>query len=479
MGDYAGTVPPIIEGVPPQYPTRLGVAIPVAINFRLFGVHEWSLLIFPIAMSLATMLLAYFTARRFFSPNAGLIALGLLAVTPIDSQFATWLLSDTPAWFFAAAGMLLLYRGYRTERKGWKIAIGIISAACFGWAWLTRAQAAHLAPFIAALLVIWTARERRNLPMAISFVSAAAVIFVAELIMYRFATGDFFHRFRAFEELYEMHRQWYFTEGGVYGWEPGQYWRGLARRLFRLGPEAILFNANFALLPLFGLIGALYALWWKRREFIFPAIWMLWMMFVYNFGSSSLTSYKPLPWIDAYIMPTLFPAVIMAAGFLAMLIERRGSGEEHARERRFWAAGIIATILIAACFGIYQHWRLGIGSPVERRAALDISPADTVYTDETTMGGLRFFWGFQEDDGARAFTGLEASDLTGGSLVLVNHHQLRRRQDIIGYQPPKWVLDPPEDWEAVKRWDQAVLYRVPLEVDEGGDDASESSPGNM
>ncbi len=69
--DYARVAWDIAQGhsplgdasVPPQYSGRLGVAVPVGLLFRAFGVHEWTLLIFPAVMSAAMLALAYAFGR--------------------------------------------------------------------------------------------------------------------------------------------------------------------------------------------------------------------------------------------------------------------------------------------------------------------------------------------------------------------------------------------------------------------------------
>jgi len=455
-----GHFPPFAKGVPPQYPMRWGVAVPVGILFRLAGVSEFVLLLFPACVSASMIGLAYIAARHFFGPRAGCFAALLYAVMPIDAQFATWLLSDTPAALWAALGMLSVYWGTRRTSAVGKTVTGVAAGLFFGFSWLTRGQVVQMAPFVGAYLLVACRRERRNGWLLGGVALASVGVFASECVTYAVVKGDWMYRFHAMEQLYEMHRHWYWSEGGVYGWPPGQYAWGLARRWLKLGPAALLFNTNFALAPLFALIAVAHAAFWRKREFAFPATWFLWAAFAFNFGSASLRAYEPLPWMDSYMMPTLFPAVLLTAGWLAGMSS--GSGEVG-RERRFWlmAAGVVLSLAAAA--GLFQRVRQGMGCPVVRRAqeALRTTPdaGALLYTDRRSRDALNFFWGYPEDSPARAFEDAPAGGPLSGALFFVNDHQLKRLADIVNYRPPDWVDRIQVGRNPVKEWQGGRVYR--------------------
>ena len=454
-----GHFPPVGEGLPPHYPTRLGVTVPVALCFKLFGVHEWSLLLFPMAMSAASLGLAYALGRVFFSRRAGLIAMLLYAVMPIDCQFATWCLSDVPGAAWSAGGMLALVLGSRAEGRGRKAAAGLIAALCFGLSWITRTQVAQLAPFVAALAVLWAWRDRRNEWLAGTLALGVAGVVIGEGLFYLATRGDFFYVLHAMERLYAAHgsRQ-YFREGSPYGWEPGHHALGLVKRLFKTGPETIFLNPNFALVPLAALLAALHAMWWRQGRFALPAAWFLWSAFIFNFGSASLRRYEPLPCVDAYVVPVLLPAVALAGGWLAWALETPAGPERAAaRERRFAAALLCAMIAISAAFGLYQRYRQGIGCGSTRPVAQDLcpklqsDPAFVLYTDPATRRALEFFCGYNVK--AKLW---EGDFYPAGALLLVNPPELQRVSDQSGCGMPSY----PPSWRVEKQWGEVKLYRM-------------------
>ena len=58
-----GTFPPAAYTGPAVFPLRVGVTAPTAAAFSLFGVGEWTLVLYPLLVSLATVLLAFWCAR--------------------------------------------------------------------------------------------------------------------------------------------------------------------------------------------------------------------------------------------------------------------------------------------------------------------------------------------------------------------------------------------------------------------------------
>ena len=458
-----GEFPPSANGIPPHYPFRLGVIVPVAVLFRVFGVSEATLLVVPVLASLGMMALAFCAGRLFFSTRAGLIGAGIFALMPIDCRFATWLLSDTPAAFWAAAGVLLLYGGSKARAGRAKAGFGVGAGLCLGLSWITRAQVVHLAPFVAGLLIVWTVRDRKNLWLAVPAAGCVIVLFLGECAFYAATRGDWLARFHAFERMYEMHTHWYFTEGAMYGWPEGRYVFGLFRRWFKQGPTALFFKHNFAWVQAVALVAGTFA-WRKRlRPFAFPAAWFAWTCLMFNFGSNSLRHYQPLPWIDSYLMPTLFPAVLVVAGWLDFMLARPESADAAlGGERRFWAGWAIAVLLAGSAYGNLQHVRQGVGCPVARRAAKTIAPHELIYTDSSTSRALRFFWGYPADAATREFMEAPKKEPLRKVKVFVNPRQLRRQQDIIGYQPPAWVASPPRHWRRVHEFQGGgVLYETP------------------
>jgi 4-amino-4-deoxy-L-arabinose transferase-like glycosyltransferase len=131
----------------PQYPFRIGVYGPPAIFIRVFGVSELTMVAYPFLVSVGGCILAYILARRMYSPIAGLIALGILAVLPADVKMASLLYPDALKAFWANAGVLFAMVALPADRMR-QAAYAFLAGMCFGIAWLTTEPVVHLAPFV-------------------------------------------------------------------------------------------------------------------------------------------------------------------------------------------------------------------------------------------------------------------------------------------------------------------------------------------
>jgi len=455
-----GTFPPTAPEIPPHYHTRLGLLVPVAVLFRLFGVSEATLVLMPILFSGGMLALAYLAGRTFFSPRAGLAAMALYAVMPVDARFATWLLTDTPAALWSAAGVFLLFIGSRDARTKRKVLLGLTAAACFGASWLTRTQVAQMVPFVIGALIVWCVRDRRNLWLAATCAAGAVGVFLAEGLVYLVVYGDFLHRLHVVENLYAADPNWYFREGSPYGWQKGHYAWGLVRRLFKAGPAAIFLNPGLGLAPLAALIAILHVVRFRGRGFLFPASWFLYAAAVFNFGSASLRRYEPLPWSDAYLVPVLFPAVVVVGGWLSGVAFSTTDDAARGEERRFWAALVCAMLALGCAYGLFRHARQGIGCPGLRSTARALKPDDIVYTDPNSLRALEFFRKFPATARVYEYTAIPAENLPVGSLVVANSHELERLHDLEGYEPPDYVRTPPPTWRLEWESGPIRIYRV-------------------
>ena len=99
---------------------------------------------------------------------------------------------------------------------------------------------------------------------------------------------------------------------------------------------------------MFAIISLAWATVMRDRRFLAAGVWFLVLMIMFNFGSSSVISYRPLPLFERYVYPILLPAVVLVSGTLAALLESRAEWGLM-KERRFWAVTFgVAYFLICA-----------------------------------------------------------------------------------------------------------------------------------
>lgn len=467
-----------IEGYagPPVFPLRLGVIFPTSLAFRLFGLSESSMVIYPLLLSLMGLLLSYVCAGVLFNHRVGLIAAALYAIAPIEIENATQLLPDLPATFYASLGVVVLLFFIRSdvEHRPMLFLGGFIAGSAFGFSWLCKESISFFALTCVVLMVLNLKRSwKSGVVLWAGVASGSLLIFVGEVVFYGNLMGDFLFRFHEIERNYRELQKWFFTEGSDFGWPEGSSrTAALIKRLFIRGPEFILMNSFFLFLPLLGLLASLHAFYWKDRAFLLPAVWLISLFLMFNFSSSSVSSYTPLPLFNRYFYPLVFPSIVLTAGFFGKLMfsESASSSESIGKERYFWGIALAACLVLIG--GTQLYWKAKAPSTwmsEVRTLRNTITPSTPFFSDTITLRGLEFFLGYPSQTRWTDFEKIESSEeMQPGSFVLVNPSYIAwldrnggmwlnkksvyKKHDFYDRSPPSWKSEYEDG--------NAVLYQV-------------------
>jgi 4-amino-4-deoxy-L-arabinose transferase-like glycosyltransferase len=462
---------------PAHLPFRIGVIFPLSLLFRLFGVNEWVLVVYPLSISILSILLAYFCGRVVFGVGAGLIASAIWAVLPINVQYATSFRPDIPVTFYTSLGIILLISIIHSNIKG-KLSlfsIGGFAGLLFGISWVCKETILYFVPFCAVLLFISVRKNWKDgLSLWAGVATASLGVIIIEMIIYHNLRGDFLFRFHEIERSYIQTKSYLFFEGSRFGWAEGSsYLKALLKRLLFEGPKIIFLNDQYLYLPFFGIIAWAHSLYWKNKGFLIPFLWMIIPAFMYNFSSHSLSSYIPLVLYDSYLLPMIFPAALLTSGFIEKLLSNKVENREImiSRERIFW--GIVLTALLIG-ISSYETFRAvrDIGrtkSIYETRIASSIlKPSDRIYTDPLSRKSLEFFWRYPEEMNVIDFENMKGRDITSNSFVLLDCARLNYLKVNVGmwltkdygYKEPNFFERPPHSWKRVWGNANAALYHV-------------------
>jgi 4-amino-4-deoxy-L-arabinose transferase-like glycosyltransferase len=468
---HAGTY----EG-PAVFPLRVGMIYPTAILFRFFGVSEWTMVAFPFILSLLSILLAYAATKHFFGARAGLIAAAIWTLLPLDAFHAGILEPDLAGAFFQSLGILGIVVAIERHRSRLQssLLVGLGLGALFGISWLCKESVAYAAPFC-AFLMFRTLRTdwKRHAPLWAGVAVGSIAVLVLEMAVYHGATGDWLFHFHETERNYHQYQNAFFVSGSSLT-SPNQhsYAAAVVRRLVLDGPATIFLRSQFMHLPLLAAIVCLHALYWRDRAYLIPALWFASLAFMFNFASSSLSSYTPLILFERYLYPVMLPAAILVAGFLATLFfdvaPQRNPGVR--RERAFWGGLLVAGLFLVAVEKNYANRKFSPGWVSETKAlSRSLRPADRVYTDILSIHGLEFFWGYPHGMNLVNFEDMDVrSPMRAGDYVLVNATYVNWLTNMAGWWPteratytkPAFADRPPTTWETVWKSGNATLYRV-------------------
>jgi len=159
----------------------------------LFGRGEWAGRLVPFGYGVATLILLYRTARRWWSPAFALVALALYLAVPLHLIFASMIDHEQGAifWTLAAASLAIEMSVHPIERRGARAVrrltsgLAIATLMALGWAWASYCVLGVLG---AILSVQWlraprTSPFRRRLRRVLAVLASAAAVSAAVFVL--------------------------------------------------------------------------------------------------------------------------------------------------------------------------------------------------------------------------------------------------------------------------------------------------------
>jgi len=444
----------------PVFPLRWGVYTPVALLFKVFGVSEITIAIYPLVMSLLGIILGYAFGRMLWGPLAGLIASFLLSVIPMDMTASTILYPDHIAAIWANAGMFLLFGALHIKRTRLALLVGIFSGLAFGFSWLCKESVAYLVPIVAIILFLPLITP--NLKLRISVIVAISIgaisVLAVEAISYYILTGDVLFRLHETERNYRQSSMWFFTKDSPYfGWT-GSRLNALAYRLFWQGPKVLLGSSALAAVGAFGCLSVLIIFLKKLCYRWFILAWIGGILFIFNFGSSSFKEYIPLVPFARYLYPLVFPACLAIAGAITALAV--GSFDTP-RPQIVWS---IVLFILFLCFDFARlpHNTWEKSEPVRRKVASQLRTDDLVFSDYRSASSITFyrFNKLYSDKRTIPYEGVSAASIPTGAYIFIDKNTTDFLEKSYKYEKMKFEDNPSENWKVIWREGNATLFRV-------------------
>jgi 4-amino-4-deoxy-L-arabinose transferase-like glycosyltransferase len=319
--------------------SRIGFVAAVAAGLGVFGTRELGIVAIPLLASLATHVIVYRLATLYYGRSAALLAVGLLAVYPLNVVLSTVLVPET-LLSCLMAGALLAYELADRAGRGRGLAGALSAGVLLGLAYLVKEPAALV---LVAFALVWaaTAVTRRHLRLAwIALPVGFALVFaLAALVEYQIS-GELFRRAQVIAQTQARAAE---VEHALHPWY--------------LYPRSMFISA-YSVGPLFYLLagGLIWACVRRLRLPVLPVAWLLVVLGYLTFGSASLTSYVPLPKQPRYLEAITVPAILLAApalhDFLVVV---------SARKRWYAVTAVtvytVSALLCAQLTSAMERWR--------------------------------------------------------------------------------------------------------------------------
>ncbi|MET7679527.1 glycosyltransferase family 39 protein [Streptomyces sp. NPDC005423] len=113
---------------------------PMELSVRIFGLNSWAILVPEVLMGVGAVAVVYAAVRRRFGPGAGLIAGGVLALTPVAALMFRFNNPDAMLALLMAVACYLVIRAVEDGRTKWLVWAGV----AIGFAFLAKTLQAFL-----------------------------------------------------------------------------------------------------------------------------------------------------------------------------------------------------------------------------------------------------------------------------------------------------------------------------------------------
>lgn len=460
---------------------RIGLIAMDALSMKLFGVNNFSYAVLMFGFFTLGFCMTYAIGSRLHSRAFGVIAATLYAFIPKEINLATILVPHLPSGALMALSCYWLICGFDAQEKSRSgYSVYFLSGVAAGLAYLVHELSILLLPVL--VLIFWSRiplkrifTEKKAFFSIVLTLTGFAVIFAAEQIYFLATTGVFLLRLKFIAAM-------------------GQKWIelnpiDLNTIKYSIYPRAMFASYDYGFFYLLVAAGlATCAFKFMRtpdnrriitKSLMPPLIWFSFIFLYLQFGSTSLTSYKPVFKIPHYLSFVAVPAALLAAPFPLEIFSRSIALLHNSR----WTPMLsrLAGTLVLVCFAgssILFAWVNYSGNGSSRpdltneqkiKTALDKLGASKIYTDIWTKHGLDFAYGYSKEIVAYNTSPPEdkqvppdLSDVKSG-FVVVNWIYLKSPY-IMSLPIPGIVRSPPGNWHLVEkvpgRSQSIDIYRI-------------------
>lgn len=476
---------------------RLGLILPTALAFRIFGFSEISSVLFLLLCSVANIVIAYGAGCIFFNKEVGLLALLLSSFLPIDTIYATVLLPDLPfLTSISVSALLFIYAEVYARR--YRNLLSFLCGLSMGWAYLIKETALLFVFLLCIWMFVLTIMRYGKFNTSWFFVGLGFLfIVVSECCFYYYKTGNVFERVLSVSS----------ATHNISRWLELTYDGALYKRLTYAVPYVLLrgnYIFGFYFYLIFG--GLLYAILNKSKELKIFILWFVSSYLVLNFGTTSVKTYTPLLASPRHFYPLIFPGIFIISFYLydaynSIVTHDVGKVRNfcvsligidviliilNVFERTFTDVlfGLLLTILIL--YGVYaviQYQEeidkvyyiipILLGAVllhslyvvhVENKgireltnneritvSLLGVPPGKKIYTDRLTEGRLEYFYAYRYDDVIMDFMDKREGEVSD-CYIIINEENMIYLKRFYGMRMPDFVINPPDTWKTIKRF---------------------------
>lgn len=416
--------------------TRWGVLFPIAASYKIFGVEEFSSMLWPLLTSVGTVAVAYLLALHLKGERAALWAGILVTCFPLEIMYATQPMADCPLSFWLLLSLYCFVRGEAaTTGKRWFF---LFSGIALAMAYATKFVAILIAPFF-LLVLLWRRRIEWNWAwLGVGFL----LIFAVEFVIFQQATGNGFARMELILHDEASHAP---TTAGAF-----QVQNSVWLYLYWMFVDFHYVGASFVVLLLMLLHRGIKS--WRNRPKLLstemlPLLWASTFLIILSAYPTSTTPYVPLYKIEVYMLMFSAPLLVLTAVWLS----------DYARKTQFAVMALLVLSSLPFAYLLRESYRAHGDNARAIWAFAKTHTDRPLYAHRSDQRFLQYFDEFKRNEAYQSFRlPKPAEDIQPTppihwqhTYVAINHYMLSyHREDSY---PPE-IKNPPVGWREVYRY---------------------------
>jgi len=431
---------------------------PIAFFWRLFGINDYSTVLWVMITYLGTIVVTYKIGENLFNKKVGLISAFLISICPLQLLYSTRVSIDTPLAFFMGLSVFFFIKGNEYLNKTSRLKqegknsrkYFLLSGLCLGFGYLTKISALPLFGFFFLYFIYKKRFNRIVFWLILGFI----IIFVVESLYYYIFTNHFFIRVimnKGFIENKIIHEptgdvtflnliKISYLESSPFFYL--EYITGKASYIEYPYPRVEIFC-------FFILLSTLYFIFHRKESTNVLLIWLIILFLWLEFGPASIkfsSNYLIEYWViqkhDRYMMIILIPSILILSNFLYSLKDRA------------------AQLIILMTIVIFSIYFVNISSKSFNDVLSDVRdaynflryiPNKTIYCDGLCVSFLDYYFGFKNTKYLN-FVPINITDenIVKNSYVIVGGSRTFGICCIENMQPKFIDNKPPDNWELIK-----------------------------
>ena len=393
------------------------------LSFYLFGVNDFSIVLFSFVCSIGLVVLTFYMGRLFVNNQQALLASLLCALFPLNILYSSRLLPDVPYTFFMWLSLYALLKGERfsepaadTAHK--RMLYFFISGLLIGVCYLIKQPVLNIFALVVYYLIYRREISWSHAPVMLGFLC----IIIPEGIYYTLRDEPFFLNILVVKKVWEF--KFLYEVTLVDKIIPGVF-----HLIYTDGdpcfiPKLIIRSLSSLEHNFYGyfwpviIVSTIYAFVRKDKSLHLMAGWLCVIVLLHGFGpcrlsfntNGALLNYYLVFQRERYLLPFILPAVILIVSFLAGIRMKLLS-------RLIFLILVITSLISTNSYT--RYFRAGITALDRAYDYLSVLPGRRIYTDHFAVPHLQFRFGFKRDSEISNFSGVDKTEkgylVVGGS----------------------------------------------------------------